>query len=104
MICVKGLATSGAIRRLHPNFTQDTAITVVLAGFYPDLFTSHHGRQMISGFRAKRLAALRRVYARQADFMLGVAGIKDFDGIAVCNRYDASSEVGVCGGYCQQNA
>ena len=50
---------------------------------------------MLSGLITKRLAPLRRVYARQADFMLGVAGIKDFDGIAVCDRYNAPCDVGM---------
>jgi hypothetical protein len=58
---------------------------------------------MVSRSCTVRLTPLRRVYARQANFMLGVAGIKDFDCIAVCDCCDAPREVGICIGYCQQN-
>jgi len=48
---------------------------------------------MVTRSGTEWLTPLRRVYARQADFMLGIAGIKDFDGIAVCDRYNAPSDV-----------
>ena len=40
-----------------------------------------------------RLAPLRRVYTGQADFMLGVTGIENFNGIAVCDGYNAASDI-----------
>jgi hypothetical protein len=40
-------------------------------------------RQVVSGFDAIRLTALRRVNGLQADFMLNVAFAEDGDGMAV---------------------
>jgi len=64
-------------------------IPIIITVVHHNGFPGDQVGQVFLGLRAVCMPALRVINPLQPDFVLGLAGIEDHDGIAVCNTHDS---------------
>ena len=76
----------------HAYLTENPPIPVVLVKLDNHGLPGDQIRQLFLGLSPECLAPFRSVNTLQPDLVLGLAGIEDYDGIAVCDAYDSPCE------------
>jgi hypothetical protein len=76
-----------SVHAAHQHLTHLPLVLVALVGLDGHILGKHQFTQGLLGSLALGLLFLRRINSAQTDFVLGVCGVQDCDGVTVSHRH-----------------